>query len=183
MSETDEKITPNPAAKPAGKQLLCAAGRPVFEQGTPAHQVFYIDQGRVEVTVQEGPHTIRLAELGPGEIFGEMSVLANELRSATVTALEECTITVITRKDLEDRIASLDDEFIKSLIGSLVRRLRDANKGQIRYYSDLAAFQDRMSGLMQKAHDGVGQEKRGAFAAEVTPLLDQIESLLDKYQR
>ncbi len=179
MTEPEEK----PPYKPNGKQLLCSAGRPVFEQGAPAHQVFYIEEGRVEVTVQEGPHTIRLAELGPGEIFGEMSVLSDELRSATVTALEATTITVITRKDLEERIAALDDEFVKSLITSLVRRLRDANKSQIRYFSDLAAFQDRMSGLMQKAHNGVNQEKRSAFAAEVKPLLDQIETLLDKYRQ
>lgn len=179
MTDPEDK-TP---CKLSGKQLLCSAGRPVFEQGTPAHQVFYIEEGRVAVTVQEGQHTIRLAELGPGEIFGEMGILGDEMRSATVTALESSTITVITRRDLEERISALEDDFIKSLIDSLIRRLREANKGQMRYFSDLAAFQDRMAGLMQKAHDGVDQQKRSAFAAEVTPLLNQIEILLDKYRR
>lgn len=176
--EDDEKKS----SRPAGKQLICSAGRPVFEQGTPAHQVFYVEEGRLEVTMQEGGHTLKLAEIGPGEIFGEMGILNDEMRLATVTALEPSTITVISRKDLEERVDALNDEFIKSLIHSLVRRLRDSSKSQVRYFTDLAAFQDRMSGLMQKAHDGIDQKKRDDFAADVKPLLDQIEAVLDKYR-
>lgn len=168
--------------KPAGKQLICNAGRSVFEQGTPAHQVFFIEEGHVSVTVNEDGENIRLAELGPGDIFGEMSIIEDQLRMASVTAIDDCVITVISRKDLEERLAAVDDQFVRALIDSLSRRLRDTTKGQIRYYRDLATFQDHIGGLMRKANEGIDQSRREDFAREVVPLLEAIESILDKYR-
>jgi CRP-like cAMP-binding protein len=178
MSEPEKK----PVYKPEGKQLICSAGRPLFEQGTPAHQAFYIESGKVEVTVRQGPHTIRVAELGPGEIFGEMGILEDQSRMASVNALEESVITVISRKDMEARIDAIDDDFVRALIKSLSHRIRQSTQEQVRYYTDLISFQDRMSGLMKKADEGIDQSKREAFANEAIPLLDQLEALLDKYR-
>ena len=70
------------------------------------------------------------------------------------------------------------------MIQVLVKRLRESNQGQVRYYRDLAHFQDRMAGLMQKAsHENMDQTKRDQFSLTVLPLLDQLDELLGKYRK
>ena len=57
-------------------------GEVVVEEGGFSRELLAIEDGTVEVT-REGEH---IADLGPGELFGEAGMLDDELRSATVTA-------------------------------------------------------------------------------------------------
>src|SRR3712207_3010864 len=63
-------------------ELKVDAGRHLAEQGEYAYELFVIEDGRAEV-VKDGQ---KIAELGPGEFFGEMGVLEGAQRNATVTA-------------------------------------------------------------------------------------------------
>lgn len=178
----DKDDSPSPTAFPELTQMVTNAGRAIFEQGTPAFQAFYIEEGRVEVSVREGEHTIKLAELGPGEIFGEMSVLENQLRTATVTALEQTTVSVLKREDLEARINNIDDKFVRSLIAAQTRRLRDANNKQMHYYLRMAELQNHLLGLVQNVGQGIDAEKRDDFTREIVPLMEAMEKIVKKYQ-
>ncbi len=66
-----------------------AAGEVVVTQGDTAADMFIIQSGRVEVRHQVGEREFVLGVMGPGEFFGEMSVLESLPRSATVVALED----------------------------------------------------------------------------------------------
>lgn len=57
-------------------------GNVVIEEGSYSHELFAIEEGTAEVT-RDGEH---IADLGPGDIFGEAGMLDDEMRSATVTA-------------------------------------------------------------------------------------------------
>jgi CRP/FNR family transcriptional regulator, cyclic AMP receptor protein len=57
-------------------------GEVVLEEGTFSHELLAIEEGTAEVT-RDGEH---IADLGPGDIFGEAGMLDDEMRSATVTA-------------------------------------------------------------------------------------------------
>ena len=57
-------------------------GNAVIEEGSYSHELFAIEDGTAEVT-RDGDH---IADLGPGDIFGEAGMLDDEMRSATVTA-------------------------------------------------------------------------------------------------
>jgi CRP-like cAMP-binding protein len=57
-------------------------GNVVIEEGSYSHELFAIEEGTAEVT-RDGEH---IADLGPGDIFGEAGMLDEEMRSATVTA-------------------------------------------------------------------------------------------------
>lgn len=67
-------------------------GECLFRQGDRGTSCYLVRQGRLEVRLrdQEG-HDIPLAQLGPGSIVGEMSLLTGEPRSASAVALEETT--------------------------------------------------------------------------------------------
>src|SRR5690606_15020129 len=100
---------------------------------------FFIRQGLVEVVIEEDGHQVKLAEIGAGEVFGEMGVMEKETRMATVRALEKTQITVMTREELEKRVGRVEDPVVQALIKGLTRRLRATSAGQVKYYKNLAA--------------------------------------------
>ncbi|MCP5371085.1 MAG: EAL domain-containing protein [Hyphomicrobiales bacterium] len=82
-----------------------AAGEVIFRAGEMGRDAYLIERGRVRVTLprttthsgQAGGDEVVIAELGPGEIFGEMSMIDDAPRSATVTAVEDTEAIVILR--------------------------------------------------------------------------------------
>jgi CRP-like cAMP-binding protein len=69
------------------------AGKVLAQQGTFGDQFFVIEEGTADV-VRDGE---RLGELGPGDFFGEMALLDEDRRTATVTATTPMTVIVMTR--------------------------------------------------------------------------------------
>ncbi|MCM2344258.1 MAG: cyclic nucleotide-binding domain-containing protein, partial [Alphaproteobacteria bacterium] len=98
------------------RQVVTAAGRTIYRQGSAAFQAFYIEEGRVEVSIEEGSQTITLCELGPGDLFGDIGVLTSELHKTTVTALENTTVSVLKKEDLTARLQGVEDKYIQALI-------------------------------------------------------------------
>ncbi len=92
-----------------GKAILkIKMNQHVFEQGDVAGTIFYIQKGRVKLTVlsEQGKEAV-VGILEPGQFFGEGCLNGHTLRIATTTAMEECVITSITK---EAMIATLRTE-------------------------------------------------------------------------
>ncbi len=156
----------------------------IVEQDSSANRAFYIENGRVEVVVRDDMHMLVVSELGAGEIFGEMALIENDTRSATVRAVEETVVSEITHEELERRIENTEDKAIRSLIYLFAHRLRQANRSQMAHYKNLAEFQDRVAGLMKKAADTkVSRQKRDHFRDEIMPLLSELDMVLNKYRQ
>ena len=80
----------------AGVRRRYAAGAPLMHQGDRADHVVALVGGRVKVTrVDEEGNELLLAIRGPGEVLGEIGVLGDERRSATVFAVERCDASVV----------------------------------------------------------------------------------------
>jgi CRP/FNR family cyclic AMP-dependent transcriptional regulator len=80
----------------------------VFSQGQVADAVFYIQEGKVKLTVvsEQGKEAV-VAILGPGHFFGEGCLNGHPLRIATTRAVDEC---VITRLEKATMIATIHKE-------------------------------------------------------------------------
>ncbi len=80
----------------------------VFSQGDVADAVFYIQKGKLKLSVisERGKEAV-IAILGPGHFFGEGCLNGHGLRVATTTAVDECMITRITKAAM---IATLHNE-------------------------------------------------------------------------
>jgi CRP-like cAMP-binding protein len=74
------------------------ANRTIFSQGDPADSVFYIRKGMVElaVTSKQGKEAI-VANLGPGEFFGEGCLAGQRLRVVTATTMTGCNLVRIAK--------------------------------------------------------------------------------------
>jgi CRP/FNR family transcriptional regulator, cyclic AMP receptor protein len=94
----------------------------VFSQGEPADAVFYIQQGKVKLTVvsEQGKEAV-VAILGPGHFFGEGCLNGHPLRIATTRAIDEC---VITRLEKAAMIAAIhkEPEFSELFMSYLLTR-------------------------------------------------------------
>ena len=107
------------------EEKVAPANTIIVHQGDPGDSLYIINAGRVRVyrKSDEGVE-VDLAQLGPKESFGEMSLLTGQPRSAYVETLEE-THLIVLRKDQFDRILGehphISANFIKLLSSWLVR--------------------------------------------------------------
>jgi voltage-gated potassium channel len=94
------------------------AGAVVVRRGDPAHSMYFIAAGEVEIELQD-----RAVRLGIGHFFGEVAVLRRARRSATVTALTRTNLLVLEGQDLhalierEPRIAARMREMVRLRLG------------------------------------------------------------------
>ena len=84
-----------------GKTILkYRKGKIIYAQGEEADQIFYIQSGKVKVTVvsEQGKEAV-VGLLEPAQFFGEGCLNGQAVRIGTARALEECLITSITQGD------------------------------------------------------------------------------------
>ncbi|WP_373047911.1 Stp1/IreP family PP2C-type Ser/Thr phosphatase [Vulgatibacter sp.] len=103
-----------------------AAGQEIVREGAPAEQLFVVVKGRVVVEATGTP----VAELRAGAHFGEMGLIDQASRSATVRALEPTRCVVLGRLELLALMRKepvLAVKLLWSLVGGLAERLRATN--------------------------------------------------------
>ena len=86
LSKINEKLDP----------VILAAKKTVFNKGDKADSMYIIEFGHVEVEI-ENP-----VKLGPGDYFGEMGLLGNTTRNASIRTLDEVKLLELTKEDLEE---------------------------------------------------------------------------------
>lgn len=83
------------------QERAVVAGQPIFNEGDPGNGIYIVRTGLVEISALiEGGQSRILARLGPGEIFGEMAVIEDRPRSASVKALQDTTFYFIRRAEM-----------------------------------------------------------------------------------
>ena len=99
-------------------------GKDIIEEGTLGDCAYIIEQGSVEVS-KLTPHGEKqvLGVLEKSEIFGEMGLIDGLPRCATVTALENCVMSVCSRETFNS-LADHNPESLLPIFKVLVRRLR-----------------------------------------------------------
>jgi len=104
-----------------------AIGDVIVKEGEQAVAFFYLLSGRVEVVKgAEGASPKVLRTMGPGDFFGEMALLDNYLRSATVRALEDTECLQLWRWDFLYALRT-NPQIAAEILPVLSRRLRETN--------------------------------------------------------
>jgi CRP-like cAMP-binding protein len=105
-----------------------SAGQSVFREGDASDTCYIVREGHARAVRQ---HTdgrqITLSTFGPGDIFGELAMFDDELRSATVEATDDLDVLAILGQDMR-RLMRTHSEIAVKLAVSLVRRLRGSNE-------------------------------------------------------
>ena len=106
------------------EQLQLTEGDTLIREGELGDTAFCIVTGEVRVWKRGEGGSVELARLGPGSIFGEMSMVDEKPRSASVTATCPTCVKLIRRSDFFQSFQN-DPEFAASLLKVLFERLRE----------------------------------------------------------
>jgi CRP-like cAMP-binding protein len=111
----------------AGETIPCAKEDVIFRQNEPSDSVYIVLDGEVGVWRQSGDSHVLLARLGPGQIFGEIGVLCDRTRTATVNAISDGQLLRIEKSVFLEFTRELPDLAL-SIIRELGARLDNMNQ-------------------------------------------------------
>jgi CRP/FNR family transcriptional regulator len=147
-------------------------GEVVFREGDASDTCYIVREGQARATHEHGDgRTITLATFGPGDIFGELAMFEDELRSATVEATAPTTVVGVLGPDMRALMRE-HPEIATRLVIALGRRLREANERLSR--QSFQTVQSRvamvLSELAAQAGGGSGEVLVTATQADLAQL-------------
>ncbi len=107
----------------------------VFHERQPGTGMYFIKKGLIELTKTINGERVKIAELGSGEFFGEMSLIENYPRSARAAAVVKTEVLGIFRPDLFDLIdrhPRLGSKILLKLSERLANRLRKTTEMKLK---------------------------------------------------
>ena len=110
-------------------------GEVICRQGDPGDSLYVVQDGRVIVRREEEGRTAIVAELTPGEIFGEMALFEREPRSATVTARGHARVLTLDGRAFL-RTVHQDPSMAFRLLQMMARRIRTLTQEVARLRAD-----------------------------------------------
>ena len=99
-------------------------GELIICQGEVGDCMFVIQEGQVEVILEENGKEVPLAIRGKGEFIGEMAIFEREARMATVRALGQARVLTVDKKNFMRRIHE-DPSLAFRLVETMSRRIRE----------------------------------------------------------
>lgn len=111
-------------------------GDVLLRQGDASDHVLWVRRGKLDVLREVGAASIVLGQAGEGEWLGEMGVIENRSRSATIRAAEGGEVEVLTTREFFERVSS-DPALARDLILRLSIRLRNIED---KIAADLSTF-------------------------------------------
>lgn len=115
------------AVAAVAEELSFRSGEVIVREKDIGDALYLIKKGSVAISkLVGGERSVDLARMEAGECFGEMAAIDEEVRSATVSAVHECSVLRIGKEDLHDVLRDNPQIGIE-LLRIFVKRLRNAN--------------------------------------------------------
>ena len=158
----------------------------VMKEGDPGNSAYLIQSGAVEVFTENDGKKIVLAKLELGQIFGEMALVFDERRTASVRAIEDCNLIVITRQSFQQKLEKTDPT-IKAIVQMLTQRIISANNTVVNKKSDAEDLYETTQIIYQNVLAALPKNRQRTFQNAVLPKLDDflnaIRSFEDRYSK
>jgi len=109
---------------PASTKKQFKKGDLLIREGEKGLCAYVIETGNVEILVQRDGKSVQIGVRGPGSLIGEMAMIDDKPRTATVRAMEDCDVLEITREDFARRVEHADP-VVKMVMRVITNRYRD----------------------------------------------------------
>lgn len=151
----------------------------IINEGDEGDAAFLIQSGQVEIFKTIDEKRFAVAELGSGDIFGEMTLLYDHARTASAYASTDCNLIIINRQMFQQKVAK-SDPTIRALLMALVKRLEVSTTkwAENSLYVD---FSEAVHDLFKRAMDSMPRENVKDFKKEAAPVVEQFISLIGKH--
>ncbi|MCA1587576.1 MAG: cyclic nucleotide-binding domain-containing protein [Chloroflexi bacterium] len=139
------------------------AGECLLREGTDGEAFYVVADGELEVTKRSGEGEVPLAVVGPGAVVGEMAVIEDRPRNASVTARTDATVLRVPRETLAAILER--PEAAQAILRTVMARLR-STEAQLREREKLAALGTLSAGLAHELNNPAAALRRSADALE-----------------
>ena len=109
------------------ERLTFEPGQSLFQQGDPGDAAYIVIEGEADVLINTAKGPVRVASLGRNAIVGEIAILCDVPRTATVTAKDK-TVTLKINKETFFRLVTEFPQMAVEIMRELARRLEKTNE-------------------------------------------------------
>lgn len=155
------------------ERRIIGKGTLIVKEGEVGNCAYLIQSGKVQVYSTHEGRTVEFARLEAGEIFGEMSLIFDEARTASVKAIEETTLIIIDRQMFEKKLDKTDPT-IKAIVKMLTARLVSANKVVVQKKGDLEELVSTARFIYENTLTSLPQNRQRTFQNAILPKLDEF---------
>lgn len=165
------------------KPVTSRTGEALMRQGEPGDSAYVVIDGGFEIQKQSGPSVIKIDVREPGEIIGEMALLSNAPRSATVVAICDSETLCISHEAFENLLATSPSATMAVLHWVMARLSQ--NESLLHQQEKMAALGTMSAGLAHELNNPAAAAQRSASLLRGAPakwleLTHQIEALAFK---
>lgn len=157
-------------------------GEIILHEGERGNNAYLVQSGEVEVFSMAGEREIILGKMGPGQIFGEMSLVFDHPRSASVRATEHCNLIVITRNVFNDKLTR-SDVTIRAIVNMLTKRIIETNNALLNKHDGLDDMQDVVLNIYNNVVETLEKDERRKFRNAVLPELNNFLDAVARFSR
>lgn len=138
----------------ANTQKTFSVGETIIKQGDIGQEAYIIEEGRVDILIEnENGDQYSVGTRGNGTIIGEMALVDDQPRTATIIALERCQLIEITREDFTRRLEN-SDPVIQTVSQVILTRYRDMLKRteNLKDTADLFLTEDKERNILHQSN-------------------------------
>lgn len=161
------------------------AGSVIMREGERGNSGFLIQSGEVRISAEKEGKKIELGRLGVGQIFGEMALVFDEPRTATVEAMEDCNLIVITRQTLQQKLDK-SDPTVRAIVPMLMKRIISANNAMLNKEGTVEEMIETVNMIYENLQAGLGAAHKKTLQNAVLPKLEEflesVRAFEEKYK-
>ncbi len=141
-------------------EVRLAPGEELFAEGAPGDAAYVIKEGQVEIIKASGGREVLLNVRHPGEVIGEISLIEEAPRMASVRARDKSLLLAIS-KDQFDKLLNTSPSAVRAVLFTVVARWR-STEAKLRQSEKMAQLGTLTAGLAHELNNPAAAVQRGA---------------------
>lgn len=181
--KSQESVTVESTSKLSDRMIEFPRGSVICEENTTGEEMYILQSGSIDVEI--GGNKVATIDK-QGTMFGEMALLLNEKRTATLRSKNNAVITVIKKSELKEASEKQDD-LLKNIAISLAQRhyynlvkIGAVNKSLIEQTLDNESGDDKKTGQVEKLKIDLSRLKNELSDAAFKKKADFLQALIDE---